>query len=162
MEIKIEQVHMPISGQKWTFGQQHPCIYRTITPLYIPDNKTLVIYKVWLKLKLVYLYLGKSCENGRGYFFIVKIWKSVLELHMQPIWKCFGIVIMKSYENTLNFEYGTSKFDFTHLQCPMVTHLKFGVFHNYFNIWFILSQLFVFISCYWPHVSNKTLCKCLD
>ena len=53
---------------------------------------------------------------------------------MQPIWKCFGIVIMKSYEDKLNFEYGTSKFDFTHLQCPMVTHLKFGFFHNYFNI----------------------------
>ena len=97
-----------------------------------------------------------------GTFFIVKIWKSVLELHMEPLWKCFGVVIMKWYEVKLNFEYWTSKFDFSHFQCPMVTHLKFEFFYNCFNIWFILSQLFVFISCYWPHVSNKTLCKCLD
>ena len=106
--------------------------------------------------------VGKSCENGRGYFFIVKIWKSVLELHMEPLWKCFGVVIMKWYEVKLNFEYWTSKFDFSHFQCPMVTHLKFEFFYNCFNIWFILSQLFVFISCYWPHVQNKTFCKSLD
>ena len=81
---------------------------------------------------------------------------------MEPFRKCFGVLIMKPYEDTLNFEYGTSKFDFSHFQCPMVTHLKFEFFLNCFNIWFIWSQLFVFISCFWPHVSNKTFCKSLD
>ena len=49
---------------------------------------------------------------------------------------CFGVVIKKSYEDMLNFEYGISKFDSSHFQCPMVTHLylSFSIIVSIFDL----------------------------
>ena len=83
-------------------------------------------------------------------YFIVKIWKSVLEQYKERFWKYFIVVIIKHYKNNFNFEYGTPQIHFSHFKCPRVTYLKFEFFLSCFIIFIFLSLHMLswwFLSC---------------